>query len=88
MAAAAAHASSGHRMVGRAPADARSYSMTPVDHLCALLRGAVAGNAHDQAHAAVYAITTLQGASYAILTATGIEVSGATAFNEFLRELL
>lgn len=60
-------------MVGRAPADARSYSMTPVDHLCALLRGAVAGNAHDQAHAAVFALTTVLRLPFATLTASGIE---------------
>jgi len=60
-------------MVGRAPADARSYSMTPMDHLCALLRGAVAGNAHDQAHAAVFALTTVLRLPFATLTASGIE---------------
>lgn len=48
--------------------------MTPVDHLCALLRGAVAGNAHDQAHAlAVFALTTVLRLPFATLTASGIE---------------
>ena len=75
-------------MVTRAPAEARTYSTTPVEHLCSVLRGAVTTNAQDQAHAAVYAITVLQGAPYAILTPTGFEVSGSTAFNEFMGEVL
>lgn len=79
-----AHAAHGQWMIEKAPANSRSYRCTVIEHLAALLRGSVTTNAHFQAQAAVHSLTTVLGAPYAILSPSGVEVSEATTFREFL----